>query len=221
MVSNSVPPDDAPVDHFLLAGHQLDDKHPVERLIAEGGFGVVYYGVQHMVNRPVAIKVLKVPAEFNDKARMAFIEKFVLEAQTIGRISHPNIVQVLGSGVSKMPSGEVAPWMMLEWLTGHTLEQDLVARRGRGGRSPAEALALLRPVFDALAYVHEEGVANRDLKPANVMVVPGKRGTTLKLMDFGIAKLMDAGETAGSGADRKSTRLNSSHRYISRMPSSA
>jgi tRNA A-37 threonylcarbamoyl transferase component Bud32 len=199
---------DAPVDRFKLVGSVLEQKFKVERLVAEGGFGIVYYGAHITLEKAIAIKVLKTPSEFNEKARNEFAEKFALEAKTIARMSHPNIVQVLDFGVSEMPSGERAPWMVLEWMTGQTLDELLEARRGQGGRSPAEAFALLKPVLEALAYAHEEGVAHRDIKPANIMVVQTKRGPTVRLMDFGIAKLMDENEQAGSGNTRTRTTMN-------------
>jgi serine/threonine protein kinase len=195
-------------DRFALVGTVLDRKFRVDRLVAEGGFGVVYQGIHLTLEKPVAIKVLKTPSEFNDGARALFIEKFANEAKTIARISHPNIVQALDFGVSQMPSGEPAPWMVLEWLTGQTLEAQLAERRGQGGRSPADVLQLMRPIFDAMAYAHDAGIAHRDIKPANVMVMTTRRGSTLRLMDFGIAKLMDSDEQAGTGATRTQTLLS-------------
>src|SRR5215831_3873815 len=183
-------------DLFQLAGTCLDGKFQVEKFVAEGGFAVVYFGQHLSLDRSVAIKVLKTPPELSERARQDFISKFRLEAKTIARLSHANIVQVLDFGVSAMPSGEQAPWMVLEWLTGRSLEKELAGRRGAGGRAPEQALDLLEPIFDALAYGHEEGIAHRDVKPANIMIVPTKRGDVLKLLDFGIVKIMDKGETA-------------------------
>ena len=185
-----------PNDLFQLVGTCLDDKFRVEKFVAEGGFAVVYSGQHLSLDRAIAIKVLKTPAELNERARDDFIAKFRLEAQTIARLSHANIVQVIDFGVSSMPSGERAPWMVLEWLTGRSLEKELAGRRGAGGRAPQQVLELLEPIFDALAYAHEEGIAHRDVKPANIMIVPTKRGEILKLLDFGIVKIMDKGETA-------------------------
>ncbi len=195
-------------DLFRIVGTTLDGKFRVERTVAEGGFGVVYFGTHLALERPIAIKVLKTPPEFNDAARAQFIEKFALEARTIARISHPNIVQVMDFGVSAMPTGEPAPWMVLEWLTGQTLDGWLESRRGNQGLPPAEALSLLRPVFEAVAYAHDEGIAHRDLKPANVILVQSKRGLLPRLLDFGIAKLMEEGEAAGSGHTRTRSTQN-------------
>src|SRR5215472_11739604 len=183
-------------DLFQLVGTCLDGKFQVEKFVAQGGFAVVYSGQHLSLDRTIAIKVLKTPPELNERARQDFISKFRLEAKTIARLSHLNIVQVIDFGVSRMPSGETAPWMVLEWLTGRSLEHELAGRRGKGGRAPEEALKLLEPIFDALAYAHQEGIAHRDVKPANIMIVPTKRGEMLKLLDFGIVKIMEKGETA-------------------------
>src|SRR5262244_3907516 len=141
-------------DLFQLAGTCLDGKFQVEKFVAEGGFAVVYSGQHLSLDRTIAIKVLKTPPELNERARQDFISKFRLEAKTIARLSHVNIVQVIDFGVSQMPSGEDAPWMILEWLTGRSLQQDLESRRGCGGRHPQEVVELLEPIFDALAHAH-------------------------------------------------------------------
>ncbi|MBI5515036.1 MAG: serine/threonine protein kinase [Deltaproteobacteria bacterium] len=205
-----------PQDRFKLEGLTLEGKFRIEKAVAEGGFAVVYRGVHTALERPVAVKVLKTPPEFNEEAREAFIERFAFEARTIAKVSHPSIVQVLDYGVSVLPTGEKAAWMALEWLTGHTLDTTLRARRGHGGRTPAEALALLKPVFEAMAYAHEEGIAHRDIKPANMILVPGRRGTTLRLLDFGIAKIMAEDEGVGSGHTQTQTVMQAfSPKYAS------
>ncbi len=181
----------APADFFGLVGVTLDGKYDVERVVAEGGFGVVYRATHCGLRRPVAIKVLRTPAHLDAAPRAPFLEKFAPEARLIADLDHPAIVRVLDFGVGPVPNGEVAPWMVLEWLDGTPLEDDLEARRGAGGRSPAEALALLRPALEALAVAHEAGVAHRDLKPANLMRARGRRGeSVLRVLDFGIAKVM-------------------------------
>jgi len=167
--------------------------------VAEGGFGVVYHAIQTALERPVALKILKPPGRLDEASMQQFLAGFEAEAKTIARISHPNIVHVYDYGVSVMPSGARAAWMALEWLTGSTLEQELRARRGKGGRSTGECLALLKPVLSAIALLHEQGVAHRDIKPANLMLVSSENEPTLKLLDFGIAKIMESGETPGSG----------------------
>jgi serine/threonine protein kinase len=203
-------------DVYQLAGTTLEGRFVVERVVAEGGFGVVYRAQQAVLERPIALKVLKTPDRFDDAAKQQFLAGFAAEAKTIARFAHPHIVHVYDFGVSMMPSGVRAAWMALEWLTGVTLEDELLARRGRGGRSPGECLALLKPILSALALAHAEGVAHRDIKPANIMLVPMPGGAILKLLDFGIAKIMGADETVGTGDTRTSSRqIAFSPRYAS------
>jgi len=186
----------APADRFGLAGATLAGRYRVERRVAEGGFAVVYRAVQIALERPIALKVLKTPPGLGDAARARFEQRFATEARTIAKLRHPYIVDVYDYGVSPMPSGESAPWMALEWLEGETLEHELDRRRGGGGRSVAETAVLLRPVIEAVAYAHKRGVVHRDIKPANLMIVDGDAGPMLRMLDFGIAKIMQ-GEPIG------------------------
>ena len=196
-------------DVFGLVGGTLDGKYDVERVVAEGGFGVVYRATHCGLRRPVAIKVLKVPENLDVALRGVFAETFAQEARLIAGLDHPAAVRVLDFGVGAMPSGAAVPWMALEWIEGTSLESALDARRGAGGRSPAEALALLRPVLEAITLAHEAGIAHRDLKPANLMVVPSRRGgAELRVLDFGIAKTMgDEEHVSVSGRTATHSRL--------------
>ena len=130
-------------DRFGLVDTTLADRYRVEGLVAEGGFASVYRASQLALDRLVAIKVLKTPAELDEAARARFGERFASEARTIAHLRHAHIVDVYDFGVTRMPSGEVAPWMALEWLDGETLETDCAPprrrraqrRRGRRARS--------------------------------------------------------------------------------------
>ncbi len=155
----------------------------------------MYAGEHLSLGVPVAVKVLK-----SDDGELvpprAFVEQFVREARTIARVRHPNIVQVLDVATIDVAGGSV-PYMVLEWCDGETLDRWLDRRDDRA-MTPREAWSLLRPVADAIATAHDAGVAHRDIKPSNVMVVTTKKSAVAKVLDFGIAKLMD-GESAGSG----------------------
>ena len=188
------------VDPYGLVGRKLDGRYDVEAVVAEGGFGVVYRGRHPMLDRAVAIKVLR-DLDRDEDARRVFAESFLTEAKTIATLEHPAVVRVLDFGVTPVGRGPRTPWMVLEWVDGRTLADELDARRGGGGRAPAECLALLRPVFEALAAAHEAGVAHRDIKPANVMIptrvasgAPGAR-----VLDFGVVKRMERDESVGTG----------------------
>lgn len=194
-------------DLFSLVGASLDGKYDVASVVAEGGYGIVYRAVHVGLQKPVALKVLKVPVDLPIAARTAFLEKFTQEARLIGALDHPAIVRVLDFGVSPMPQGEPSPWMALEWLDGVTLEAHLEALGGRG-MAPAEVYALLGPVLSAIALAHDEGVSHRDIKPANVMLAQSRRGErTLKVLDFGIAKFSAEADGAGSGSTRTGSLL--------------
>ncbi len=187
-----------------LEGSVFDDRFRIEDRIAEGGFAIVYRAWQIALERRVALKVLKPPKNQDRAARAEFREKFAIEAKTIARLRHPHIVNVYDFSVATLPTGEIAPWMALEWLEGETLATHLERRRQNGerGRQPAEALDFLHPVLEALAHAHEHGIAHRDIKPSNIMVTQTPNGTSLRVLDFGIAKIMLDEQTPNTGNTR-------------------
>ena len=194
-------------DLFGLVGTVLAGKYQIERVVARGGFGVVYRAHHTSLGTVAAVKVLVVPEAFRGDRRASFLDGFRLEARTIAALDHAAIVRVVDFGEIASDDGTV-PWMSMEWLDGTTLQDDLDARRGAAPRSPRETLALLRPAFDALACAHDAGVAHRDLKPANLMLARSRRGeVSLRVLDFGIAKVMDREEQPGSGLTQTRSEL--------------
>jgi serine/threonine protein kinase/ABC-type branched-subunit amino acid transport system substrate-binding protein len=189
-----------PSDPFSIVGTLVERKYRVDRVVAEGGFGIVYAGHHIALDAPIALKVMR-PSGVDADAWADVLAQFVQEAKTIARLKHPAVVSVMDVGVmypAAFPAG--VPWMVMEWLEGTTLLDDLAPRRAKGGRSVAEAFALLRPVIEAIAEAHEAGIVHRDLKPSNIMLVPRKRGgVRARVLDFGIAKAMDADRAAPSG----------------------
>jgi serine/threonine-protein kinase len=184
-----------------LAGARLDGRYEVGAFIAQGGCGAVYKGLHPLLKRTVAIKVLKARDDADPATRRMFFDAFLQEAQTIARLDHPAIVRVLDFGVGKLPGAPDAPWMVLEWVDGETLGDALRRRRAQGGRSPEECLATLRPVLEALAMAHAAGVVHRDIKPSNLMLPASDAGkaSAARILDFGIAKVMEDDEHVGSG----------------------
>jgi len=156
-------------------------RYRVQRLLGEGGMARVYVAEDTTVGRHVAIKALL--PEFSAHASM--LERFMNEAKAMGRISHPGVVDVFD--VTMGPTGELC--IIMELLTGQTLREQL----WKAGPFPvAQALPLMHQLADTLAAAHAHRVVHRDLKPENVFVVNDPLGMRLKVLDFGIAKVMDA-----------------------------
>jgi tRNA A-37 threonylcarbamoyl transferase component Bud32 len=196
---------------FALVGETLAGRFRIERLVAEGGFGVVYRAQQIALDRAVALKVLKPPEDLAGEAVAAFHRTFETEARTVARLKHAHIVEVHDFGVSDGPSGVVLHWMAMEWLEGRTLDALLGEERERRGppRDPARALELLRPVLQAIAFAHREGVVHRDLKPGNILLAELHGAVVPKVLDFGIAQMLVGKEstgTAGAAAPGDTTR---------------
>ena len=190
----------AKVDTFKLKGQILDARYQVESVVGEGGFGVVYRATQVNFDEPVAIKVLKIPSQLNAKDTETFVETFRAEGKHLRKLSseHPAFVRAHDTGVITV-DGIPAPYLVLEWLDGQPLEDELAERReiGEHGRSLQESMSLLEPIFGAVAHAHAQRVAHRDIKPANIFMAHTKTGTTAKLLDFGMAKVMTATGTQG------------------------
>ena len=186
-------------DVFGLAGTTLDNRYRVDDLVAIGGFGFVYRAHHLALNGPVAIKVLCLAPHLDERHALTVSQLFVQEAQIIARFDHPHIIAPVDMGVAKMPSGVVASWSALRWLEGSTLREWLRSRQ-RARLTPAAALRIVRPIFSAVAYAHARGIAHRDIKPANIMVGEHGGELHLRLMDFGVAKVLEEGVTAGRGS---------------------
>ncbi len=181
------------VDPFRLDGFVIDGKYRVATVVGDGGFGVVYRGVHKGFGELIAIKCLKIPGELDDTEREALLEQLREEGRILHRLSKVTngIVQALDVGAFQAPTGAWVPYLILEWLEGVPLSVLMKAHAKEGHiLSPLAALDLLDPAARALAVAHEQKVAHRDVKPANLFVteVSGKR--VLKVLDFGIAKVL-------------------------------
>ncbi|WP_437950221.1 bifunctional serine/threonine-protein kinase/formylglycine-generating enzyme family protein [Sorangium sp. So ce296] len=184
----------APSDPFGWVGATIGGKYRLDAVVGEGGFGVVYRGHHLGFDEPVAVKCLKALGSLAPAEREAFQRMLLNEGRLLHRLSRASagIVQALDTGAAVSPSGEWTPYLVLEWLEGAPLDHDIAARRAGGGaaRPLAEAIALLAPAAHALEVAHAQGVAHRDIKPANLFLtdIGGRR--TLKVLDFGIAKVL-------------------------------
>src|SRR4029434_10480809 len=166
-----------------LAGTRLG-AYDVKSLIGEGGMGAVYRGRDTRLDRDVAIKVL-LESFAHDPDRLARFER---EAKLLASLNHPHIAQVYGLEVSDATSA-----LVMELVDGLTLAD----RIAQGPLPIDEALSIARQIADALEAAHEQGIAHRDLKPANIKLRPDG---TVKVLDFGLAKLTEPGIASPSPA---------------------
>jgi serine/threonine protein kinase len=164
-----------PIPHATL-GARIAGTYRLDRVIGRGGSGVVYAGRHLRTGRPVAVKLIRPES---DLSRARFLD----EARIAGATDHPNVVEVIDYG--EEANGTV--YLVLELLEGMSLAEHLEAR---GKLDEGEALAIVLPILDALARLHEAGVIHRDVKPGNVFLsVDGAGNVVPKLLDFGISKL--------------------------------
>jgi len=150
--------------------------------IGQGGMGAVYKARQKELDRVVALKILPL----GSAEAPAFAERFVREAKTLAKLSHPNIITLFEFG-----RANGLFFLLTEFVDGVTLGQLLHA----GRLAPREALAIVPQICDALQYAHDQGVVHRDIKPQNILL---DRKGRVKVADFGIAKLAHPSATNGS-----------------------
>ncbi len=171
-------------DDTDLSGTLIGGRYRLRVPLGRGGMGTVYGGVQEDLGRPVAVKVMRPKAI----ASRDGLERFRREASATGRLGHPNIVQVTDFGTSD----DGGAFLVMELLDGRPLSAVL---RDEAPLAPSRVVNLARQVCAALEAAHSAGVVHRDLKPPNVFVVPLGGGQELvKLLDFGVAKLVGEGE---------------------------
>jgi serine/threonine protein kinase len=167
----------------------LDGKYRLERELGRGGMGAVHLATHLGTDRPVAVKVIA--PRF--AARPEFVERFRREARAAGRLRHPNVVDVTDFGVAELDGGRV-PYIVMELLDGRTLGALLREERAL---PLAWAVDLLEQACAALEAAHRRGIVHRDLKPDNLWLEPDARGGfTVKVLDFGLARLAEPGAPA-------------------------
>jgi serine/threonine-protein kinase len=160
-------------------------RYEVEKELGKGAMGVVYLGKDPTINRVVAIKTLALAQEFEEDELEEVKSRFFREAETAGRLTHPNIVTIYDAGAEH----DLA-YIAMEFLSGHDLMRYTKADKLLPITNVIKIIIL---AAEALNYAHQQNVVHRDIKPANVMFVP--ESSTIKLTDFGIARITDSSKT--------------------------
>jgi serine/threonine protein kinase len=170
-----------------LVGRTLTDRYRIDALVGVGGMGAVYSAHHLGLDRRVAFKILLPHLALSSQQVLPLFER---EAKVVARLSHENIVTVLDAGRT---ADEVA-YIAMEWLDGHTLEEEIA---DRGPLSFERTAELLQQITAALEAAHVRHIIHRDLKPSNIMLVKQEDGRErVKVLDFGIGKVIT--DTAGS-----------------------
>jgi serine/threonine protein kinase len=170
-----------------IIGQTLDEKYKIESELGRGGMGTVYLATHLGTERPVAVKIIA--PQF--MKRPEFVERFRREARAAGRLRHPNVVDVTDFGFADSCDGRVA-YLVMEYLDGCTLGEIL---EEENNLPVGWTLDILEQVCSAVHEAHEQGIIHRDLKPDNIWLEPNQRGGyTVKVLDFGIAKLEEHGD---------------------------
>jgi serine/threonine-protein kinase len=160
-------------------------RYVLQRRIGRGAMGSVYLGKDPRINRPVAIKVIPIEKEFEDEELKEARLRFFREAESAGRLTHPNIITVYDAGEDKGLA-----YIAMEYVPGIALKDFTDSNRLL---APKRALELAALTAEGLDYAHNQGVIHRDIKPANLLYNP-KEGA-LKISDFGVARLTDNNRT--------------------------
>ncbi len=160
-------------------------RYVIEKRIGRGAMGAVYLGKDPRINRLVAIKAIPIEKEFEDEELKEARLRFYREAESAGRLAHPNIVTVFDAGEDKGLA-----YIAMEFVPGTPLKDFTDPKRLL---APKRALELCASTAEALDYAHNQGVIHRDIKPANLLYNP-KEGS-LKISDFGVARLTDNNRT--------------------------
>lgn len=173
-----------------LVGRVLNARYAIQALIGAGGMGCVYRAHDQVLDRPVAVKMI-----FSHLSlQRGLAERFTREAKLLAAVSHPHVLSVFDYGTTE--AGQL--FLVMELLDGHNLYDLIQARlaEGASGLDVRDVHDLLLKLCAGLAAVHEKGIVHRDLKPQNVFVVRRDGELHPILLDFGIARNVDAGAPA-------------------------
>jgi len=163
----------------LIVGSVFDERYLVVTQLGDGGMGCVYRAIDHQTDGTVALKVLH-PSLLSDNPSR---QRFIREGKASSQLTHRNIVQVNKFAIT--PNGLL--YMEMEYLNGQSLAEALI----KSGPLPLPRFVnIFTQVLSALTYAHEHEIVHRDLKPGNIMLVKSSKVEKVKLVDFGVAKLL-------------------------------
>src|SRR5713226_1505372 len=160
-------------------------RYQLEREIGRGAMGIVYLGRDTAINRLVAIKAIPLASEFSDAELVEARARFFREAETAGRLNHPNIVTIYDVGEERGLAYIAMEYLKGRHLSDHATSNNLL--------EPRKVLEVIGRTAEALGFAHKQQVVHRDIKPANLMYDAGT--DILKITDFGIARLTGVGST--------------------------
>lgn len=163
-------------------GRKLNN-YQVREIIGTGGMGVVYLAYHELMDKQVAIKMLRAALVTDSMS----VKRFTREAQAASKLNHPHIITMYDHGFTN--TGQ--PFMVMDYLRGHALSQ-IIKENGQVGVD--RAINILIQSCEALDHAHKNGVIHRDLKPANIMLITAEDQVDfVKVVDFGVAKVMQPG----------------------------
>lgn len=174
------PDDQSTTQNQLAIGAVIADRYKLTQKIGEGGAGMVYKAHDRLLDRTVALKTINRNSLSDDEA-----VRFHREGKVAASIAHPNVIKMLDFGI--LDSGH--PYMVMEYVDGISLFRFL---KEHGYQSPDFALYLMKQICRGMAAVHSTGIVHRDLKASNIMVIDLETDPQVIIIDFGIAKSLDA-----------------------------
>ena len=183
-IDRDLHPDETQATLIRIHAEKTLGKYEISGEIGRGAMGVVYRGEDPATGATVAIKTLKL-SPFNDKEIGDIKDRFFREAESAGALQHPNIISMLDAGEEKGLAYIAMEYLDGENLVKYTEVENLLPIR--------DTLHIISQVADALDYAHRNGIIHRDIKPANIMLL--KNTNTVKVMDFGIARIMTSTRT--------------------------
>jgi eukaryotic-like serine/threonine-protein kinase len=186
-----------------LLGALIDGRYLVRARVARGGMATVYTALDQRLERTVALKIIH-PTQAREPR---FVDRFIDEAKTIAKLTHPNVVAVYDQGTH-----HGLPYLVMEYVRGRTLREVLAERRRL---QPVDALAVLEQVLAAVAAAHRAGLVHRDVKPENVLVAEAPGGDTNSIVD-GVVKVADFGlaRAVERSADEGGSQLLATAAYV-------